>query len=81
MQIGILSFIEYRILRCSYNNIIISLLYYLGLSVLLHFKIIFLILLGWVYIFKWYTVLKSREKQRLKIMQNSFKMSQLCLNA
>ena len=44
MQIDILSFIEYRILRCSYNNIIISLLYYLGLSVLLHFKIIFLIL-------------------------------------
>ena len=44
MQIGILSFIEYRILTCSYNNIIISFLYYLALSILLHFKIIFLIL-------------------------------------
>lgn len=44
MQIGILSFIEYRILRCSYNNIMIFFLYYLGLSILLHFKIIFLFL-------------------------------------
>ena len=43
MQIGILSFIEYRILTCSYNNIIISFLHYLALSILLHLKIIFIL--------------------------------------
>ena len=36
MQIGILSFIEYKILRCNHNNIMISFLYYSGMSTLLH---------------------------------------------